>query len=92
MPVSDDFRRQLEGYGLTTAKIRYCLPDNPRIISPNWLVRQFYDVWPEFPELRAYLNFWQEEIEGPLHSVTIMHARLITPAEVRMIDHEFWLN
>ncbi|TMJ68454.1 MAG: Usg family protein, partial [Alphaproteobacteria bacterium] len=27
--ASKDFRRQLEGYGLTTAQILYRLPDHP---------------------------------------------------------------
>ena len=31
--VSVDFRRQLEGYGLTTASILYHLPDHPGILA-----------------------------------------------------------
>ena len=32
--VSEDFKRQLEGYGLTTARILYRLPDHRRL-APN---------------------------------------------------------
>jgi uncharacterized protein Usg len=36
-----------------------------------------------FPHLNKFLNFWLEKLEGPLHSVTVAHARLIKPAEIR---------
>ena len=32
--VSQDFRRQLEGYGLTTANILYRRPDHPWLYRP----------------------------------------------------------
>ncbi|PIR83738.1 hypothetical protein COU18_03640 [Candidatus Kaiserbacteria bacterium CG10_big_fil_rev_8_21_14_0_10_51_14] len=86
MPVSDNFRRQLEGYGLTTAEFFYSLPDAPWIIGPYSLVRQFHDIWPEFPELRRFLEFWRREIQGPLHSVRVAHQRLITPTEIQLIN------
>ena len=47
---------------------------------------------PEFPGLNKFLNFWLEKLEGPLHSVTVAHAKLIKPAEIRAIDGEFRLN
>ena len=31
--ASKDFRRQLEGYGLTTAQILYRLPDHPSLLQ-----------------------------------------------------------
>ena len=39
-----------------------------------------------------FLNFWLETLEGPLHSVTVAHARLIRPAEIRAIDGVFRLH
>jgi uncharacterized protein Usg len=47
---------------------------------------------PAFLELNKFLNFWLEKLEGPLHSVTVAHARLIKPAEIRAIDGEFRLH
>lgn len=38
--VSQDFRRQLEGYGLTTANILYRRPDHP------WLLQSY--VWQDY--------------------------------------------
>src|SRR5262245_22595877 len=49
-------------------------------------VWQGYDLCPAFPALNKFLNFWLETLEGPLHSVTVAHARLIKPAEIRAID------
>jgi uncharacterized protein Usg len=82
--VSHDFRRQLEGYGLTTAQILYRLPDHPKLLQTY--VWQDYDLAPQFPVLIRFLEFWRRELEGPLHSVTIAHSRLIKPAELRTVD------
>jgi uncharacterized protein Usg len=84
------FRRQLEGYGLTTANILYRLPDHPDFLQTY--VWQNYDLAPVFPELRKFLDFWARELEGPLHSVEVAHKRVISPREVRTIATEFWLN
>ncbi|MBI5112075.1 MAG: usg protein [Rhodovulum sp.] len=87
---SKDFLKQLHGYGLTTAHILYRRPDHP------WLLQSYlwqeYDLHPHFPELTRFLDFWQEKLEGPLHSVTVAHSRLIKPAEIRAVDGVFRLN
>jgi hypothetical protein len=44
--VSRDFRRQLEGYGLTTANIVYRRPDHPWLLQTY--VWQNYDLCPSF--------------------------------------------
>jgi uncharacterized protein Usg len=88
--VSQDFRRQLQGYGLTTARIFYRRPDHPWLLQTY--VWQQYDMWPEFPVLRKFLAFWRANLEGPLHSVTIAHSRLLAPAEIRAVDGEFRLH
>jgi uncharacterized protein Usg len=88
--ASKDFRRQLEGYGLTTAQILYRLPDHPSLLQTY--VWQDYDLCPRFPVLNRFLTFWLEKLEGPLYSVTVAHSRLIRPAELRAIDGEFRLH
>lgn len=88
--VSDDFRKQVLGYGLTTAQILYRMPDHPAILQTY--VWQNYDLFPKFPELQRFLAFWVEKLEGPLHSVVVAHSRLIKPAELKAIDGEFRLN
>ena len=88
--ASRDFRRQLEGYGLTTAQILYRLPDHPSLLQTY--VWQDYDLCPWFPVLNRFLAFWLEKLEGPLYSVIVAHSRLIKPAELRAIDGEFRLH
>jgi uncharacterized protein Usg len=87
---SDDFRRQLAGYGLTTAHILYRRPDHPWLLQSY--VWQDYDLHPNFPELTRFLTFWQSKLEGALHSVRIAHARLIAPAEIKAVSGEFRLH
>jgi uncharacterized protein Usg len=84
------FRRQMEGYGLTTASILYRLPDHPALLQTY--VWQDYDLAPRFPELNRFLEFWRNKIEGALHSVTVAHSGLIRPAELRAVKGEFWLQ
>jgi uncharacterized protein Usg len=84
-----DFRRQLEGYGLTTAQILYRLPDHPSLLQTY--IWQDYDLCPRFPVLRRFLEFWQT-LDGPLYSVTVAHSQLIKPAELRAIDGHFSLH
>ena len=88
--ASADFRRQLEGYGLTTAQIFYRRPDHPWLLQSY--VWQNYDLCPKFPELNRFLEFWKEKLEGPLHSVMVAHSGLIKPAELRAVSGEFRLH
>ncbi len=88
--ASGDFIKQLSGYGLTTAEILYRRPDR------NWLLQSYvwqdYDLFPKFPALQEFLDFWQRKLEGPLFSVTVAHSRLIKPAELRAMDGVFRLH
>lgn len=69
------------GYGLTTAQIVYRMPDHRSLFQD--FIWQRYDTYPEFPRLAGFLAFWEERIEGPIHSVTVAHARLIRPVDLR---------
>ena len=82
--VSDDFIRQIEGYGLTTARILYGLPDHPSLLQSY--VWQQYDLAPRFPVLHKFLDFWRRELEGRLHSVRVAHSGLIRPAEFKAVN------
>ena len=88
--VSEDFRRQMEGYGLTTAQIIYRRPDHQWLLQTY--VWQDYDMCPDFPMLQRFLDFWRSKLEGPLHSVMVAHSALIKPAELRSINGEFRLH
>jgi len=90
MHISEGFRRQLEGYGLTTAEIIYRKPDHLWLLQSY--VWQEYDLYPKFPILMKFLNFWQAKLDGPLYSVMVCHSRLIRPAEIETISSEFRLH
>jgi uncharacterized protein Usg len=88
--ASRAFVRQLAGYGLTTAKILYRLPDHPVVLQTY--IWQDYDLHPRFPELQKFLDFWTAKLDGKLHSVTVAHSHLIKPAEIRILKHELSLH
>ena len=77
----------LLGYGLTTASILYRFPDFKSIVQVY--VWQDYDTEPEFPKLRAFLEFWERTLDGPLCSVKVAHKLLVTPTDFETVK---WLN
>ena len=89
MQASPAFAKQIEGYGLTTAEILYRIPDHPALLqSYLW---QDYDLFPEFPTLKKFLDFWARTLDGPLFKVTVGHQRLIRPIEFKTVGAEFRL-
>ncbi len=81
--------KQLDGWRLTTAEILYHLPDHPTLLQSY--VWQDMDMAPRYPSLRKFLAFWQRELEGPLHSVRVASAALISSGELRLVS-EFGLH
>jgi len=55
-------------------------------------VWQDLDIAPDFPVLRKFLDFWERQIEGALHSVRVGATTLISPGELRHVDHQFGLH
>lgn len=80
----------LRGYGLTTAEFIYRMPDHRNVL--NTFLWQDYDLAPDYPKLFGFIAFWQEKIEGPLHSVRFSHRKLISPGEWRNVTGEFVLH
>lgn len=85
-----EMEMMLKGYGLTTAQILYRMPDHPKLLQT--FVWQHYDLAPKFPELYRFIDFWQEKIEGALHSVAYTHRQLISPTEWRKVSGELVLH
>lgn len=82
--------RDAEGYGLTTAQIIYRVPDRLQLLQE--FIWQQFDLFPEFPELQKFLRFWEREIDGPLHSITVAHKQLIRPAELELLGGQVRLH
>jgi uncharacterized protein Usg len=85
-----DMELMLKGYGLTTAEILYRMPDHRSVLQT--FLWQHYDIAPKFPELFRFLDFWKSKLDGPLHSVTYTHRRLIAPNEWRNVTGELVLH
>ncbi|MGB0571499.1 MAG: usg protein [Alphaproteobacteria bacterium] len=81
---------QLEGWRMTTAEIIYHMPDQPGILQS--FVWQNLDYPPEFPKLHKFLDFWTENLDGPLHSVRVGHTGIITPPKFRNVEKSFDLH
>lgn len=90
MRNTTEMELMLKGYGLTTAKILYHLPDHPHLLQTY--IWQDYDLAPEFPVLFRFVEFWRERLEGPLHSIAYTHKRLISSNEWRKVDGEILLH
>jgi uncharacterized protein Usg len=86
----DDIEKQMQGYRLTTAEITYHLPDHPKILQT--FLWQDLDIPPEFVRLKKFLQFWERQIEGRIHSVMVAHAELIRPAAMQVQYGEYRLQ
>ncbi len=74
----------LAQHGLTTAEILYHMPDHPSFLQS--FVWQQLDIAPSFPILKRFLDFWESSLDGKLHSVTVAHKDIATPATYRYAD------
>lgn len=85
-----ELQRQLNDYRLTTAEILYHMPDHPDLLQS--FIWQTLDIAPRYPVLRKFLDYWTHNIEGRLHSVSIVQRGVISPAEFRLADAELVLH
>jgi uncharacterized protein Usg len=81
---------QLREYRLTTAEIIYHLPDHPDLLQS--FIWQKFDLAPDFPELRRFLDFWKQNIDGKLHSVKVGQARSAGRSRFRHISASLRLH
>ena len=71
---------QLRGYRLTTAEILYRLPDHASLLQTY--VWQDLDLAPRFPVLKKFLDFWEETLDGKLHTVRVASVDMVKPCKV----------
>lgn len=87
---AQELTKQLQGYRLTTAEILYHMPDHPALLQTYlW---QELDLAPRFPILKNFLDFWESNLDGKLHSVQIASAGIIAPSEFRIVDGQMTLH
>ena len=80
----------LRGYGPTTAEFFYRMPDYTHVL--NTFIWQDYDIAPDHPRMFKFIDFWQSEIEGPLHSIRFTHRKMLSSGEWRHVTGEFTLH
>ena len=68
-----------------TAEIIYRLPDHPALLQS--FVWQHMDIAPDFPVLRRFLDYWEKNLDGPIHSVRGTRQPLATPRQLRHARH-----
>jgi uncharacterized protein Usg len=83
-------QRQLQGWSLTTAEIMYRMPDHRDLLQT--FIWQDYDLAPRFPRLIQFLDFWVQNLDGPLASVRVAHKAILGPAEMRLCGAEWRLH
>jgi len=81
---------RLRGYRLTTAEITYYLPDHPDLLQIY--VWQLMDRTPDYPRLKAFLDYWHRHLDAPLHSVRLASSDGIEPAKFRRAEGSFLLH
>ena len=85
-----EFELRMRGYRLLTAEILYHMPDHPHLLQTY--VWQEFDIAPDYPALRKFLDFWKDKLDGKLHSVWVTATGIIAPAELKYLGGEFSLQ
>ncbi len=80
----------IEGYRLTTAEILYHFPDYPSLLQS--FVWQDYDLAPKYPILARFLEFWEANLDGRLHSVKVGSKKILTGDEIRHAAAQLYLH
>jgi uncharacterized protein Usg len=85
-----EFELWLRDYRLTTAEILYHFPDHPALLQS--FIWQELDLAPKFPILGKFLDFWNRELDGKIHSVQVTHAELIAPQEFKFTNSSILIH
>lgn len=85
-----DFELMLRDWRLTTAEILYHFPDHPALLQSY--VWQELDRAPKFPVLTKFLDFWNRELDGKIHSVKVDSLKLVQPSDWHQSKGEFLIH
>ncbi|MBA4749969.1 MAG: Usg family protein [Alphaproteobacteria bacterium] len=77
-------------YKLMTAQILYHLPDYPSLLQTY--IWQDLDLAPDFPTLMKFLDFWDKNLEGRMHSVTVTHAEPVLEPKMRFYQQSLEIH
>ena len=77
---------RLSGHVLVTADIAFRMPDRPALLQT--FVWQELDRRPSFPRLEEFLDFWEREIDGKVHSVALAWRALPRSSFFRIVEKD----
>lgn len=89
-PTSPDPAASFDLHCHATAEIIYRLPDYPALLQS--FVWQHLDMAPDFPRLKAFLDYWEENLDGEIHSVRVVRTQLVRPRNMVHARHLAWLQ
>lgn len=81
---------EIQPFKLTTAEILYRMPDFPDLLQS--FVWQKLDTAPAFPKLHEFLDFWEKNLDAPIHSVRVAGRDIIGPPSVRCVNKSLLIH
>ena len=88
--IESDFEKVLNGCYLTTAEILYHLPDHPSILQTY--IWQDFDYPPFFPQLTAFLDFWERTLDGRIEKVQFICANAMKTQNFIMPSQSYFIH
>ena len=83
--IDDDFHKMVtKGYSLVTVNVIYYLPDYSSLV--NEFLWQSLDLRPEYPRIKKFLNFWQNEINAVIKEIQLSDSHGLKPRSFRKIE------
>ncbi len=87
---SEDFFKCFnDNFRLTTVEVIYHMPDYYSVLQE--FIWQTLDRPPEYPRIHTFLEYWEKNIEGKIHSVRISDRPFLNYSEIKTVDKYFKL-
>ena len=74
----------------TTVEILYRMPDYPDLLQ--CFVWQKLDTVPDYPKLQKFLDFWDQNLDAPIHSVRVAGRDIVGRPTLRCVDRSFVIH
>ena len=81
---------EFKPFKLTTAEILYRMPDYPDLLQ--CFVWQKLDTDQEYPKLQKFLDFWDQNLDAPIHSVRVAGRDIVGRPSLRCVDRSFVIH
>jgi uncharacterized protein Usg len=90
MKYSKDFFYQINDHvRLTTVQVIYRMPDYLSLLQE--FIWQTLDSPPDYQRIHEFLQYWEDNIEAPIHSVKIASVETVTSGVFKTVDKYYKL-